>query len=177
MTLPVRNGFILSILYMEEEQWKQIPICSNYEASTLGRIRRIGYTTILKPIPRVGKGTVPRWRFQARVDGKPKNICIHRAVATAFIPNPDNKPQIDHINGDPADNRVSNLRWATQSENLLNRTARAGRTLPKGVIQRGPARFEAVFRQKYLGSFSTVEEAKAAVNAAGFEYSPDYYKP
>ena len=43
---------------------------------------------------------------------------IHRLVAQAFIPNPDNKPYIDHIDGNPANNNVDNLRWCTQKENL-----------------------------------------------------------
>lgn len=45
---------------------------------------------------------------------------IHRAVAELFIPNPDNKPCIDHINTDKLDNRTDNLRWVTVSENGLN---------------------------------------------------------
>ena len=42
-------------------------------------------------------------------------------IAQAFIPNPDNKAYIDHINQDKTDNNISNLRWATHSENMLNR--------------------------------------------------------
>ena len=52
--------------------------------------------------------------------GKPKWFRIHRLVAIAFIPNPENKPCVDHINGDKSDNRVSNLRWVTHKENHNN---------------------------------------------------------
>lgn len=51
------------------------------------------------------------------VDGKKKSILIHRIIAKCFILNPDNKPQVNHINGIKDDNRVINLEWATESEN------------------------------------------------------------
>lgn len=48
---------------------------------------------------------------------------VHRLLAEAFIPNPNNLPEVDHINGDPSDNRLDNLRWVTHKENLNNSVA------------------------------------------------------
>jgi len=54
-----------------------------------------------------------------------KDVLLHRVVAKAFVPNPDNKPYVDHINGLETDNRPANLRWATQSENQHNKRTKA----------------------------------------------------
>lgn len=52
---------------------------------------------------------------------KHKSVLVHRLVAQAFIPNPSNKPTVDHINRDKTDNRVENLRWASRHEQQVNR--------------------------------------------------------
>lgn len=58
------------------------------------------------------------------INGKRSTHKAHRLVAVAFIPNPENKPTVDHKNGIRADNRVENLIWATVREQFLNPTTR-----------------------------------------------------
>lgn len=59
-------------------------------------------------------------------DGKRSNLYIHRAVAMAFIPNPENKPHVNHKDSNPSNNHVSNLEWCTHTENMQH-SAKAGR--------------------------------------------------
>ena len=59
-------------------------------------------------------------RVKLSKDGKQKNFYVHRLIALTFIPNPDNKKCIDHINRIRDDNRIENLRWATYKENNQN---------------------------------------------------------
>lgn len=58
--------------------------------------------------------------FSICKDGQRKNMKVHRLVASSFIPNPNNYPVVNHINGIKADNRVENLEWCTYSENTLH---------------------------------------------------------
>ena len=53
-------------------------------------------------------------------NGKGKSYSVHRLVADAFIPNPDNLPLVDHINRNKLDNRVENLKWVSHRDNIIN---------------------------------------------------------
>lgn len=114
---------------MENEIWKPIKNYEElYEVSSLGRVRSLDRETIdsmgrkqyfkgkvLKPqYDRYGYLYVP-----LNKSGK-KKFKVHRLVAEAFIPNPDNKPCVDHINTNKEDNSVENLRWVTEKENSNN---------------------------------------------------------
>lgn len=108
---------------LANEIWKPIKGFPNYEVSSIGRVKGLNYANtglpnILKPKKQ------PYPTVSLRLNNKNNYIRIHRLVATAFLPNPENKPCVDHINGNPQDNKVSNLRWVTHKENMQNPTTR-----------------------------------------------------
>ena len=87
-----------------------------YQVSNLGHVKRFYKATpprILKASPNSDGYPFVKLYY----DGKRKHALIHRLVALAFIPNPDNKPEVNHVDGIKTDNHVDNLEWVTDTEN------------------------------------------------------------
>jgi len=117
---------------MENEIWKDINGYEGlYQISSLGRVKSFakvktgkrpsrGYycgREIYMSICDNGRGYM---FVSIRCGSKKKNKYIHRLLAQHFIPNPQNKPQVNHINGIKSDNRIENLEWVTERENAIH---------------------------------------------------------
>jgi len=122
------------------ETWKPIDGLEDYyEVSTTGKVRSKERFIEDKNFSKSGKPFIRKRMFRAKEikafkvndfghlsvglfkNGKAKTRpLVHRLVAEAFIPNPNNYPIVDHIDGDPANNRVENLRWADWKHNNRN---------------------------------------------------------
>lgn len=74
--------------------------------------------------------------------GNRSNLYVHRAVAMAYLPNPDNKPHVNHKDNNPSNNRLSNLEWCTQKENMQH-AARQGRMASMQGEQNGHHKYTA----------------------------------
>ena len=123
------SKFELNFKDFRNEEWRQIKGFENYYVSDYGRVanfnyRNTGDSILMKPF-----NTKVGYEQIALVDKNGKRVkkYIHRLVAEAFIPNPKNKPEVDHIDTNRKNNIVDNLRWTTREENFNNPKSRINR--------------------------------------------------
>ena len=114
---------------LKDEEWKPVAgFEDSHEVSSLGNVRALARTAersgptgnVSLPERNLTFHVTPKGyaRLQLTNGDKKKNKLVHRLVAEAFVPNPDGKEQVNHIDGDKLNNKASNLEWVTPSENL-----------------------------------------------------------
>lgn len=127
---------------------------TDYSVSTEGEVRKDTTNYILS------QSSQQDYKFVGLIiNGKQKRMRVHRMVALAFIDNPDNKPYVNHINGNRSDNNVENLEWVTPSENTQH-------AIDTGLFKSGRAR--AVVQYNLNGEqMATFESASEAARQTG----------
>ena len=146
------------------EEFKKIDNYEDYQVSNLGKVFSIKKNRLLKQSTH-SKGYLVV-SLKHKETGHRTLIRVHRLVANAFIPNPQNKSSIDHIDGNRKNNKIENLRWAFTHENSHNRKIPSNnKSGYKGVFyNKKRKKFVAYIMcnglMNRLGTYGTVEEAR-----------------
>ena len=159
---------IIILWYHSFEEWRVIQEFGTFEVSNWGRVRHRG-TKKIKSSSTLKTRYSSYKHVSFRVNGLPYQRAIHRLVATEFWPNPEGKPVVDHKNRNTHDNRASNLRWCTYTENSFNRNKGMKVQSPsskyKGVSWNTSCRKWLVHvRGQHVGVFESEKEAAYAYN-------------
>jgi hypothetical protein len=135
---------------MKTEYWKLYKENNHYLVSNFGNVFNINELKIVpKQLDRHGYNYV-----SLSIDGKKIKKKVHRMVCECFIPNPENKPQVNHKNGIKTDNRVENLEWCTSKYN-----ANYGTGLKRGALKRSKQVDRYDLNGHYIDSFESISEA------------------
>lgn len=147
----------------------------NYQIDTKGNVYGVD-GRILKP----GKNDKGYYNVNLCRNGKPKTKKVHRLVAQMFLPDFNEKLQVDHINHIRTDNRIENLRMVTNQQNQMNRIKQVNNTSGyKGITfdkKRRKWHAQIKHNQKciHIGYFNDIEEAREAYNKKARELFGEY---
>lgn len=114
-----------------KEIWKDVLGYKGYQVSNIGRVKRlphwidVGLNNVKRAfrkekILKQSCDTPGYYQVWLYLNKKRKGFRVHKLVAQAFIPNPQNKPQVNHIDGNKLNNKVDNLEWCTNAENQIH---------------------------------------------------------
>ena len=141
------------------ESWLPIQGYEEYQVSDFGRVKRGG--RILEPYRGNRYLQVGLWK-----NGVEKTKLIHRLVALAFLPNPESKPTVNHLNEIKHDNRLENLDWETRSKQILWSPPPVGASGHRYIRMNESGTYSVHIRRNnkeiYYKSFALLEEAKKA---------------
>ncbi len=127
----IKKKNIDNVSEMGVEEWRDIEGYENhYKVSNYGKIKNVKKNRLLKPVIVSNYYTVQLYLNKTRTRYK-----IHQLVANNFIPNPKNKEIIDHIDNNKINNKVNNLRWFTQSENISSYNNNFKKKMIKPILQ------------------------------------------
>jgi hypothetical protein len=155
------NMKIINEMNKAFERWKVIDDYDSYSVSTFGRVRNDTTGKVLK-----GRSVNSDGYRLAHIQGT--CVKIHRLVANAFINNPNNKKCVDHKDNNKVNNNITNLRWATHTENNINASMRKDNISGiKGVSwckqqKKWRAQIQIDGLKIHLGCFDDIEDAKKA---------------
>jgi hypothetical protein len=151
------------------EEWRECDDFPAYEVSDHGRVRNKSTGLVLKPWKHHGY-----WVFSPQKDGKKFTKEIHILVAKAFLPNIENKPKVDHKDGNSLNNNLSNLRWATSTEQAQNRKQSNSKSGKSGVYISAKITFNGYSIN--LGLFDTPEDASEMYQAVARGLFGEFHK-
>lgn len=171
----------LSLENIDEEIWKEVEGCEGiYLASSFCRFKALSKIKINgKKCSYVAPDKVlKQWInnkgylcIDFKVNKKQHHNLSHRVIAKLFIPNPDNKPCINHKNGVKMDNRLDNLEWCTKRENSIHAFKTGLLFLAPTMIKRGAENHmtrqvvQLDLNKNFINCFDKMDDAKLALKA------------